>query len=261
VSDRRQLDWRIAVCRSDLDPTAKYVALVLDTWMDKRGFAWPSVESIAERCGLGERTVRRALRRLEEADLLLTVHSRGRFSNRYRAIRPNPVACDRVESEPTRSPETLQPGHTRSPTRSPVAGEAVKKPSRKPTLTGRATRAAPGTELATRSAKIEPTPNGTNAQTLVAFYVNCCREIGATPPHRVVGQVAQQVGQLVAEGYDTETVEQALRLLVERRQNPSTLASFVVEAQAGPRTAQPRREHIADRLGRQVFERQMRGEP
>jgi hypothetical protein len=90
----RQLDWRIAVCESDVDPTARLVALVLDTFMDKRGFAWPSKEAIAQRAGLSVRAVDGAIERLEAAGLLLVVHSRGRTSNRYQAARPNGAAHD-----------------------------------------------------------------------------------------------------------------------------------------------------------------------
>jgi hypothetical protein len=113
----------------------------------------------------------------------------------------------------------------------------------------RDTSRIPGTEIAL-------VDQAANAQALVAFYVDRCREIGADPPRRVVGHVAQQLGQLAAEGYDQPTLEAALALMLDRRLHPSTLPSLIVEAQAGPgRTA---REHIADRLARHNAEQRRR---
>jgi hypothetical protein len=226
TGSRRQLHWRIAVCESDIDLTAKYVALVLDTFMDKRGFAWPSQETLAARSGVDARTVRRVMTRLEQAGFLIVVHSRGRHSNRYQAIHPNAVTPDRVAADPTRTHESPQPRHA-CPSNPDT--RVLQKPSRKP------------------SRKPNP-PGGHAAQQLVAFYIESCRELGAEPPRRVIGQVAQQVGQLVSEGYDEQTIQGALRLMLTKRQHPSTLASFVIEAQAGPppprNSARP--EHAAD---------------
>jgi hypothetical protein len=127
-----QLGWRIGVCESGIDPTARYVALVLDTFMDKRGFAWPSYRSIASRAGVSARTVERAVARLEHAGLLLVVHSPGRWSNRYQAAWPNSDTGDVVAGQRTATPVTPQPRHGQRATATPVSREAVRKPSEKP---------------------------------------------------------------------------------------------------------------------------------
>lgn len=95
---RPQLQWRIRVCESELEPVVKYVALVIDTFSDRRGFGWPSYEAIAARAGVDRRTVIRAVGRLERAGLLLVVRSSGRRSNRYQTTPSNSVSPDTVNS-------------------------------------------------------------------------------------------------------------------------------------------------------------------
>jgi hypothetical protein len=90
------------------------------------------------------------------------------------------------------------------------------------------------------------------AQVLVAFFVDRMREVGVEPPRRLVGQVARQVGELVAEGQPVEAIAGALALLAEKRHlGPGALPSLIPEAVAGP---SGRREHIADRLLREAVE-------
>jgi hypothetical protein len=141
------------------------------------------------------------------------------------------------------------------------APEADKKPIRKPTLRGAHTRAAAETHVDPPGKALEPVvPNAlelrANPQALVAYYVDQYTEIAnQRPPKRVVGQVAQQVGQLADDGVDAPTIEAALRLMLQRRQNPSTLPSFILEAAAGPPAPRPsgRPEHPADRAYRDAF--------
>ena len=85
----RQLDWRITVCESGTSVTARLIGLVLDTFMDGQGFAWPSRATIAARARVDVSTVDRALRQLEAAGLLTVSRSRGRRSNRYLAVFPD----------------------------------------------------------------------------------------------------------------------------------------------------------------------------
>jgi DNA-binding transcriptional MocR family regulator len=80
-----RLAWRVAVRDSNLDPTAKHVALTLDTYMNSRGLAWPSRATLAEATGLSVRTVERALKRVSQSGLIIVIRGRGRTSNLYRA--------------------------------------------------------------------------------------------------------------------------------------------------------------------------------
>jgi hypothetical protein len=77
-------------------------------------------------------------------------------------------------------------------------------------------------------------PPGAAGQELVAHYVDTARDTGVDPPKRVVGQVASEIGNLLREGQPPERIQRALQLLVERRLNPSTLPSLILEAGAGP---------------------------
>jgi hypothetical protein len=98
-----RLEWRIAVRDSSLDATAKHVALTIDTWMNRRGIAWPSRGSLAAGTGRSTKTVDRALARLELAGFLVVARSTGRRSNLYCAAIPNSAPGDAVELSPTAS--------------------------------------------------------------------------------------------------------------------------------------------------------------
>jgi hypothetical protein len=69
--------WRDVVRDSSLDSTAKGVAYSLSTWMSWRGYAFPARETIAAGAGYTDRTVDRALRRLESAGLLHIDRTKG----------------------------------------------------------------------------------------------------------------------------------------------------------------------------------------
>jgi hypothetical protein len=107
-----RLAWRTAIRDSDLDPTAKHVALTLDTYMNRHGIAWPSRASLATGTGRTVSTIDRALRRLEHTGFLVVARSRGKRSNLYSASLPNSITRDTVAGDltaalkgPTASPE------------------------------------------------------------------------------------------------------------------------------------------------------------
>jgi predicted DNA-binding transcriptional regulator AlpA len=91
-----------------------------------------------------------------------------------------------------------------------------------------------------------------NAQTVVAHYVDLLAAEGSPAPKRLVGQVARQVGELAKEGIEEALLERAVEILVERRLNPATLPSLILEAAAGP-GRRPTREHEVDRRVRDAF--------
>ena len=70
--------WR----RDDLNTTEKMVLLSLADYSNIHGHCWPAVETLAQRCSIGDRQVRRIIKKLE-ADGLLIVKNRGRRSNYY----------------------------------------------------------------------------------------------------------------------------------------------------------------------------------
>jgi len=76
---RRMLRWRLAVRESNLPSSAKLVALVLDTFMNKSGESWPSVRLLARSTSLSEATVRWHLRILEIAGYVYTLDRWGQF--------------------------------------------------------------------------------------------------------------------------------------------------------------------------------------
>lgn len=121
-----RLQWRIAIRESDLDPTAKLVALTLDIYMNRRGIAWPLKSSLAAGSSCSVRTVDRALIRLERAGFVVVAHSKGKRLNLYCAATPevihNPVTGDAVDGELTPSPGTPTPSLA---TANPVTGDAL----------------------------------------------------------------------------------------------------------------------------------------
>ena len=113
MNDR--LAWRVAVRDSGLDATAKHVALTLDTYMDRRGVAWPSKASLARDTGYTIRAVDRASNRLEQAGILVVARSRGHRSNLYSAAR-NPVPSDGVHPVPSDGVEGTPTPYQEAPT-------------------------------------------------------------------------------------------------------------------------------------------------
>jgi hypothetical protein len=101
--------WRVAVRDSDLDPTARHVALTLSLRMNADGGSChPSIATLAADTGRSERTVQVALGVLRDAGWLAIDGGGGRQrTNHYRATTPKKV--QRKPRNPrTLSPETVQ---------------------------------------------------------------------------------------------------------------------------------------------------------
>jgi len=93
----------------------------------------------------------------------------------------------------------------------------------------------------------EPTTH--TAQSLVAEWIDHCPD---RPPSRVIGQVAKEIGSMLAEGIDYERVRAGLAEWNTRDVHPSVLASIVHGlANRKPRASSRRAEDEA------MFERQM----
>lgn len=90
------------VWRADIDSTAKLVLLRLADFADDGGGSvFASIPRIAADCGLGERTVQIAMRRLEAAGLLVSVaeaDARARRPRRWRIDIPALSAAARIAS-------------------------------------------------------------------------------------------------------------------------------------------------------------------
>jgi hypothetical protein len=251
----RQHDWRIAVCESGIDPTARLVALVLDTFMDKRGFAWPSRERIATRAGLSVRAVEQAITRLEDAGLLLVVHSRGRTSNRYQATHPNSERATPLRGSQQRTSRQPTANLTTS-NGEPGSPEAVRKPSRKPKGVRGADAPPRSTELAVREQTAVDAGAGTatSAQTLVGFYVDRAHAAGVTNiPAQRRARVGQQVKRLLAEGIPPDVLELALQRMIDRTAQPSLLPDLVVDVQSPPPIPRESSQRPEDRRFRDAY--------
>ena len=91
--------WRSAISdpSHDLPSTARHVALALSLHMNERGGScFPAISTLAGETNLDDRTVQRAIRRLE-ADRWLVVAAKGgmkngsRVANTYRAVFPDGI--------------------------------------------------------------------------------------------------------------------------------------------------------------------------
>jgi hypothetical protein len=73
---------------SEMEPIGRLVLLALADHCDHEGYAWPSVERLAQKCGLSRRTVQRALNDCEQAgELIRVIGGRGRRSTtQYRIV-------------------------------------------------------------------------------------------------------------------------------------------------------------------------------
>jgi hypothetical protein len=93
--------WRDAIRDSDLDATAKLVAYTLSTYLNGRGEAWPSKETLAAGASKSKRAVDGAIDRIAATGFLSVSKSKGRSSNRYQATTPTVQAV---------APSTVQTG-------------------------------------------------------------------------------------------------------------------------------------------------------
>lgn len=75
------------------NPLSKLVLLALANFADETGLCWPSAHTLSEMCETSERTVRRAILRLEQAGHITIKRSRGRSSNRYTITRQYAPGC------------------------------------------------------------------------------------------------------------------------------------------------------------------------
>ena len=81
------LKWSLSV--TGLSSRQRLVLIFLaDFANDKKGYAWPSIGTLAKRTGLSQSTVKRAIRDLEDAELVTVARQSrivtgARFSNRY----------------------------------------------------------------------------------------------------------------------------------------------------------------------------------
>lgn len=64
------LSWRRALCRSDLTTTTKHVLQTLSMSMNLAGRCWPTLEKLAESCGMSRGAVQRHLRMARDAGWL-----------------------------------------------------------------------------------------------------------------------------------------------------------------------------------------------
>jgi hypothetical protein len=177
----------------------------------------PSVPTLAWWMGTSERVARRGRRELVEVGLLVLDERSGRTS-RARLVLPTPAGEAGVPlHEPLHEPLPERQDGTRG----------TRGTSTSPTARPSSARAQEGED--------ERAPG---AQKLVADYVAMAQANGTTKvPKRLIGQVANEVGQLVAEGIAPETIRAALKLLVAGHKHPSTLPSLIPEAEshlAGP---------------------------
>jgi hypothetical protein len=95
--------WRSSICDSDLEPTARHVALTLSLHMNERGgSAFPSAPTLARETGLHERTVRTHLNELVQLGWLARELRPGRVSVYSAAIPdlPTPGAGPGVPEPP-----------------------------------------------------------------------------------------------------------------------------------------------------------------
>src|SRR6266508_1643460 len=86
--------WRNAVRDAEcLDSSAKLILLMLSTYMDASGLAWPAKTTLAGKARISARTVDRAISAAELAGFLNVTHATGykRAGNKYRATIPNSV--------------------------------------------------------------------------------------------------------------------------------------------------------------------------
>mgnify|MGYP001610093510 CR=1 FL=1 len=110
-----------AVWKLQLDPVSKLILLKFaDCANDQGRNAWPAVATVADECGVSERTVQRVLRTLEAAGIISfdDVESRRHSTNTYTITPENGVRIVYLgRRRPRRRGDTPSPPHGRHPDR------------------------------------------------------------------------------------------------------------------------------------------------
>jgi hypothetical protein len=238
VTRQLRLVWRSAALErgSGLSSRARLAASVYCEFANGEGVLdpAPSMETIAAGMAVALSTAHKGRQELEAAGWLSISRRPGRPSRIVLASAHQPLRHTEGSNEPT-PPKTPPPTPPKTPP--PDGAEPDNQLNQR----------ARGGELALAA----------RPQELVRRYVDRLRAEGIPVPRKQVGHVAGMVGELARDGVPAETIERALELMHERRLHPSTLASLVIEAAAGPGS----REHPADQLYDQLRHKLGEGEP
>ena len=84
----------LAARAAPVDPTARHVLMVIASHANRKGRAWPSMDTLATETGRGRRTVERAVDRLEAAAVVEVIHRAGRSCEYVFAHEQNPRHSD-----------------------------------------------------------------------------------------------------------------------------------------------------------------------
>ena len=131
--------WKVRLPQSD-----KLLLLALADNANDQGLCWPSVQTLSQKCGLDDRTIQRAIKRLTDADHLTVNHRTGRSS--YYTVHPRQDVTPVTSTPPSRchpTPVTVPP-HPRHGATQNLQG-TIKEPSKK--VEPRAARAPTATRL------------------------------------------------------------------------------------------------------------------
>lgn len=186
----------------DLGANAVRLYGLLGRYADNGGRCHPGRQELADKLGISERTLDKAMGELVTAGAVESTArylegTKERTSNTYLVVRKKPdSAPGGAESATTGGAES-------------AVGTRTKTLNENETLTG-------------------------FAQPLVAAFVDRSRALGSEPPKRVVGQLAREVAGLLSEGVTPERVEQGFAIMLDRGLHPSTLASCVHQAGLPP---------------------------
>ena len=115
----------------DVPQTEKMVLLCLCDYANDEGECWPSVESLSRKCSVSDRTVQRAIRKLQDMGILKVRQSQGRIANVYAIDLSQPRhSVTPTECHPdTVSPLTPTQCHPNPDTVSPKPSRTIKQPS------------------------------------------------------------------------------------------------------------------------------------
>jgi hypothetical protein len=128
--------WRDALRDSPLDSTAKLVGLVLSTYFNARGSAYPGRAALARGASVCDRTIDHALRRLEATGFLHVERTNGgnNRTNGYQALLPE-AASEQRQSEWQTANLATPTANLAAPNgelRSPESAESVESPTSTP---------------------------------------------------------------------------------------------------------------------------------
>lgn len=205
---------------------------------DETRTGWPGRGELVKRTGVSPRNVTKIAAALITEGVIRRVGDpgvRGRATTYALAPLPEQVPEAGTSPAETGTRGGYQSARTGVQTEHNWYPPATPQPSVEPSEKG----------IPSGAASPAPTTAPTTARTILADFIDWDRGNGGKLTRATIGQLAREIGKMIAEGIEDGHIRRGLADWRDRGQHPSTLHSFVDAAMAPPRRSRRQAETAA----------------